>query len=97
MSGVTDTKAVEAVYAAADAVIAAYKAVNAIPFGLRHELDTLLDGPVFPGDLDALAKKLTALADDWQDDIDNAEADFAEAEDRRRDNPLEPDYRRLGQ
>lgn len=73
MTAPTDTKAVEAVYVAADAVIAAYKAVNAIPFGLRHELDAMLDGPVFPGDLDDLAKKLKGLADDWQSDIDRGE------------------------
>ena len=82
MKAFTNTQAVETVYKAADAAIAAYKALNDIPFGRRAELDTLLDGPVFPGDLDVLAKKLNALADAWQDDIDNAEADFAEADDR---------------
>lgn len=32
-----------------------------------------------------------------QDCADEAQAEREEAEDRRRDNPLEPDFRRLGQ
>jgi hypothetical protein len=58
------------VYKAADAVLAAYKAVNAIPFNKRPTLDVLLDGAVYPGDLDTLAKQLKLLADEWQDEID---------------------------
>jgi hypothetical protein len=63
-------KDVELVYKAADAVLAAYKAVNLVPFGKRTALDTLLDGRVFPGDFDDMAKKLKALADEWQSELD---------------------------
>ena len=96
MSALTETQIVEAVYVFADKLKAAYEALAHIPCGKRHELDALLDLPIGPGDFDMLAKKLNAIADEWQGEIDNAEADFSEAEDRRRDNPLEPDYRRLG-
>lgn len=68
-----ESQGAEAVYAAADAVLAAYKAVNCVPFNKRPALDALLDGPVYPGDLDTLAKKLRALADEWQREIDRAE------------------------
>ncbi len=68
------TKDVEAVYKAAEAVFAAYHAVNRIPFNKRPALDVLLDGPVFPGDLDTLAKKLNALADEWQGELDAEES-----------------------
>lgn len=61
---------VELIYKAADAVLAAYKAVNLVPFGKRAALDTLLDGKVYPGDLDDLSKKLKALADEWQGELD---------------------------
>ena len=67
-------KDVELVYMAADAVLAAYRAVNLIPFAKRPALDTLLDGKVYPGDLDALAKSLKALADEWQGELDKEEA-----------------------
>jgi len=63
-------KDVELVYKAADAVLAAYKAVNLVPFAKRPALDTLLDGKVYPGDLDALSKSLKALADEWQGELD---------------------------
>lgn len=43
--------------------------------------------------LDTIAEAFRALGDRLCRDCDAAE----EAEDRRRDNPLEPDYRRLGQ
>lgn len=42
--------------------------------------------------LDGIAEAFRALGDRLSRDCDAAE----EAEDRRRDNPLEPDYRRLG-
>lgn len=90
------TQNVETIYKAAEAVLAASVALNRISFG-RPALDTLLDGPVFPGDLDTLAKKLNAIADEWQSEIEASEAAAEEAEDRRRDNPLERDFRRLGQ
>lgn len=62
------------VYAAAEAVQAAYKAVNLIPFDKRPALDTLLNGKIYPGDLDALAKQLKAHADQWQDELDAVDA-----------------------
>ena len=43
--------------------------------------------------LDTIAKDFQALGDRLSRDCDAAE----EVEDRRRDNPLERDYRRLGQ
>lgn len=43
--------------------------------------------------LGTIAKAFQALGRQMQDECDAAE----EAEDRRRDNPLEPDFRRLGQ
>lgn len=67
-------KDVELVYKAADAVLAAYKAVNLVPFGKRPALDTLLDGQVFPGDFDDMAKKLKAMADEWRDELDAVQA-----------------------
>jgi hypothetical protein len=69
---VTPSQGAEAVYKAAEAVKAAYDAVNRIPFNKRAALDALLDGPVFPGDLDTLAKKLNVLADEWQGELDAA-------------------------
>jgi len=93
----TPSKAVDLVYVAADAVMEAYTALNRIPFNQRPALDALFDGKVYPGDLDTLAKTLNALADEWQDEIEAAESAAEEADDRRRDNPLEPDFRRLGQ
>lgn len=66
----TESQSAELVYAAADAVLAAYKAVNRIPFNKRPALDALLDGPVYPGDLDTLAKTLRAMADEWQGELD---------------------------
>lgn len=68
--GIDPAKDVELVYKAADALLAAYKAVNLVPFGKRRALDVLLDGPVYPGDLDGLSKKLRALADEWQGELD---------------------------
>lgn len=61
---------VESVYVAADAVLAAYKAVNRITFGNWPALDTLLDGKVYPSDLDDLARTLKALADERQGELD---------------------------
>ena len=43
--------------------------------------------------LDTIAKAFQTLGDQLCREDDQA----AEAEDQRRDNPLEPDYRRLGQ
>jgi hypothetical protein len=71
---ITDpAKEVELVYKAADAVLAAYKAVNLVPFGKRGALDTLLDGKVFPSDLGELADKLKSLANEWQGELDAAQ------------------------
>ena len=42
--------------------------------------------------LESIAKAFQALGDQMQRECDEAE----EAEDRRRANPLEPDFRRLG-
>jgi hypothetical protein len=44
--------------------------VNLVPFGKRAALDTLLDGKVLPSDLDDLSKRLRALADEWQGELD---------------------------
>jgi archaellum biogenesis protein FlaJ (TadC family) len=63
---------VELVYVAADCVLAAFKSINRIQFGKRSALDALLDGKVYPGDLDDLSKKLKALADEWQGELDAA-------------------------
>lgn len=43
--------------------------------------------------LDTIARAFQALGERMCGDLDHAE----EADDRRRDNPLEPDFRRLGQ
>ena len=59
----------EAVYRLADALKAAGKAIDAAPSGQRR-LDALLDLQVYPGELDLLAAKVLAIADDWQGDID---------------------------
>ena len=72
MSAADPSKDVETIYKAADAVLAAYKAVNLVPFGKRAALDTLLDGKVFPGDLDDLSRKLRSLAEAWQGELDAA-------------------------
>lgn len=68
----TPAQGVELVYLAAEAVNAAYQAIQRVPFNQRRALDALLDGPVFPGDLDTLSKKLNAVADEWQDEVDAA-------------------------
>lgn len=44
-------------------------------------------------ELSTVASAIQALGERMCRDLDHAE----EAEDRRRDNPLEPDFRRLGQ
>lgn len=86
-------KHIDTVYALAAALLSAAQALDKCPSGLRPDIDALLDKPVYPGDLDHLAKTLESFADEWRGEIDAAE----EADDRRRDNPLEPDFRRLGQ
>lgn len=93
----SDAQIVDYVYGFADALKAANDALAGIPVGKRAALDALLDTSVYPGDLDLLAKKLNAVADEWQSEIEERDGDAAEAEDRCRANPLEPDFRRLGQ
>lgn len=95
MSALTDTQAVETVYVAAKALLDASEKLDRIPSGRRAELDALLDRPVYPGDFDSLAKTLEAIADQWKFEIEPSEAEAEETEDRRRDNPLEPDFRRV--
>lgn len=73
MTDHAETKAVDAVYDAADAVKRAYDALNILPFAVRPALHALFDSKVYPGDLDTLAKTLNQLADEWQAEIDQRE------------------------
>ncbi len=66
----TEAPQVEAFYALADALKAADKALDKTATGKRAALDALLDKPVYPGDLGMLAKQITALADEWQGELD---------------------------
>lgn len=70
MAGQDPSKLVAQIYEAADAVKEAYRLLNRLPFHKRPALDTLLDGRVYPGDFDVLAQSLTAIADDWQGELD---------------------------
>ena len=90
------TAIIEAIYQLADALKAADKALDGVPL-CRSDLDALLDKPLYLGDMHALSKTIRTIADAWQNEIDIAEMAAAVAEDERRDNPLEPDFRRLGQ
>ena len=89
----TDAVLVDRLYDYANALKATEKALADIACGRNAELDALLDRPTHLGDLADVAVKINAIADAWQAEIDAAE----EADDRRRANPLEPDFRRLGQ
>ena len=91
-----EASAIEAVYKAAEALRAAHKAIDRIPFSFDHKptgLDALLDEKLYPGDLGDLAAALTVKADEWQDSLDERCAEASEADDRRRANPLESDFR----
>lgn len=88
----TDAVQVSRLYDYANALKATEKALAHIACGRNAELDALLDRPTYLGDLADVAVKINAIADAMQDEIDAS----AEAEDRRRDNPLEPDFRRMG-
>lgn len=96
MANLTETQAIEAVYLAADALLAAFNAVQRIPFGYDHKpsgLGDLLDAPLYLGDLDVVAKALKITADDWQAGYEDREAQAAEEADRNRANPLSLNYR----
>jgi hypothetical protein len=91
-----EATAIEAVYRAADALRAACEAIHLIPFGFNHKptgLDELLDEKLYPGDLGDLAAALAGKADEWKDSLDERQAEANEADDRRRANPLESDFR----
>ena len=66
----TEAAEVEVVYEAADALLDAYRAIRRIAFDKRPAVDALVDQPVYPGDFDALAKALKALADEWRGELD---------------------------
>lgn len=57
-----------------------------------HTVDRVCEVPG-QENLETIAKAFQQLGEQMQRECDQAE----EAEDRRRDNPLEPDFRRLGQ
>ena len=88
----TDAVQVGRLYDYAEALKAANEALAHVACGRKAEVDFLLDLPTYHGDLADVAAKIEAIASAWQDQIDAAE----EADDRRRANPLEPDFRRLG-
>ena len=88
----TDAVLVGRLYDYANALKATEKALAEVACGRNAELDALLDRPTYLGDLADVAIKINAIADAWQDRLDATE----EAEDRRRANPLEPDFRRMG-
>lgn len=68
----SDVATVESIYAFADALKGADKALAAIPYGKRPSFDELADKPTYLSDLGDLAKQISAIADAWQGDIDNA-------------------------
>lgn len=86
----TDAVQVGRLYDYASALKATEKALADVALGRNAELDALLDLPTYVGDLPDLARKIEAIASAWQDEIDAAE----EADDRRRSNPFEPDFRK---
>lgn len=88
----TDAVQVSRLYDYANALKATERALADVACGRNAELDALLDQPTYLGDLADVALKINAIADAWQDRLDEAE----EADDLRRANPLEPDFRRLG-
>lgn len=57
--------------------------------------DALWDDKVYPLDALEFGVAIRLAAEDWEAALDEAESEAAEAEDRRRANPLEPDYRRF--
>jgi hypothetical protein len=67
-----DAKRIDQIYAFADALKAADKALAAISYGKRPSFDELADKPTYLGDMGDLAKQITVIADAWQDEIDNA-------------------------
>lgn len=58
-------------YAFADALKAANRALNETSYGLRPEFDSYADD-LSLGDLDTWAREVKAIADRWQDEIDEA-------------------------
>ena len=96
MAKLTEAQAIDAVMAAAEALRAAFKAVQAIPFGYDHKpdgLDELLDEKTYLGDLDTVANALAIKADEWQIDYDERCSAAHEEDDRHRANALSPNYR----
>ena len=91
--------AVADVMRAAEALRAAFKAIQAIPFGfdtMPDLLPDLLDEPVNLGDLEFVANKLAIMADEWQTTLDDIQSRADEEDDRNRANPLSPNYRAYG-
>ena len=84
-----EAEAIDQLYEYADALKATEKLLSRIRLGRFADLDALLDQPTYVGDLSLLAAKINGIADAAQDKLCEAE----EAEDRRRANPLEPDFR----
>ncbi len=85
---------VEAIRRYADALAEAQACLNKTTHGASAEFDALIDLQVYPDDMGDLGKRVKAIADAWQAQIDALLDASEEAADLGRANHLEPDYRR---
>lgn len=89
----TAREAAEAIEQFGDDLAALNRAFDRLCDRMSMETCDLINEIPHQDDLSAIAEGFRKLGDRLCRDCDHAE----EAEDRRRDNPLEPDFRRLGQ